>query len=284
MSKKISIITINYNNLEGLKRTVESVVNQTWQEFEYIVIDGGSTDGSAEYIESQNGKIDYWVSEPDNGIYNAMNKGIEKATGEYLLFLNSGDYLFTNKTLKENVKYIKNYDFIFFNIQIVGIKSPYIYSCPNTLIFSDLYFGSLPHQSSFIKKELFQKIGLYDEGLRIVSDWKFFIIALYKYHCTYIKINKTFAAFHSGGISSQFDNLIERDLVLKEYFSEYYQDYNELKKIRSELVENRNILESNRFKMLSEIEKSFIGKKIISILFRIFILFFTKNKIKDFLN
>jgi glycosyltransferase involved in cell wall biosynthesis len=91
---KLSIITINYNNLEGLQRTVESVVNQTWQEFEYIVIDGGSTDGSADFIESQSETIDYWVSEPDKGIYNAMNKGIAKASGEYLLFLNSGDHLF----------------------------------------------------------------------------------------------------------------------------------------------------------------------------------------------
>jgi glycosyltransferase involved in cell wall biosynthesis len=75
---KLSIITINYNNLDGLKRTFESVVNQTWQEFEYIIIDGGSTDGSAEFIESQAGNIDYWVSEPDRGIYNAMNKRILK--------------------------------------------------------------------------------------------------------------------------------------------------------------------------------------------------------------
>ena len=77
---KLTIITINFNNLEGLKRTIESVVNQTWQEFEYIVIDGGSTDESAQYIEIQSANIDYWVSEPDAGIYNAMNKGIAKAS------------------------------------------------------------------------------------------------------------------------------------------------------------------------------------------------------------
>ena len=81
MNKKLSIVTINYNNLEGLIKTMESVVNQTWKEFEFIVIDGGSTDGSAAYIESQSGNIDYWVSEKDAGIYNAMNKGIARATG-----------------------------------------------------------------------------------------------------------------------------------------------------------------------------------------------------------
>lgn len=281
---KLSIITINLNNVVGLKRTVESVLSQTWQDFEYIVIDGGSTDGSVEFIKQKSNSIDFWISEKDSGIYNAMNKGIRKATGEYLLFLNSGDYLFTNEVLKENVKYFKEYDLICFNIKVIGIESPYIYSFPNELIFSDLYFGSLPHQSTFIKKELFQKIGLYDEGLKIVSDWKFFIIALFKYHCTYIKINKTFATFYLGGVSSQFDNLDERDSVLKEYFKEYFQDYNELKKIRGELEGNRKKLTSNRFKMLSEIEKSYGGRKLFSLLFRIYIIFFSKNKLKDFLS
>ena len=116
---KLTIITINYNNLEGLKRTVESVINQTWQEFEYIIIDGGSSDGSAEYIESQSGNIDYWVSEPDKGIYNAMNKGIVIATGEYLLFLNSGDHLLNNEGLQKAIIEVCNYDLVFFDIQIV---------------------------------------------------------------------------------------------------------------------------------------------------------------------
>ena len=105
---KISIITINYNNLEGLKRTMESVVNQTWREFEYIVIDGGSTDRSAAYIASQSENIDYWVSEPDNGIYNAMNKGIAKATGEYLLFLNSGDSFYDANVLQNVSNFFNN--------------------------------------------------------------------------------------------------------------------------------------------------------------------------------
>ena len=84
---KLSIITINYNNLEGLKKTFESVFMQTYQDFEYIVIDGGSTDGSKEYIAENTDKINHWVSEPDKGVYHAMNKGIVKASGEYLLFI-----------------------------------------------------------------------------------------------------------------------------------------------------------------------------------------------------
>ena len=95
----ISVITINFNERVGLERTFESVFNQTFQDFEYIVIDGGSNDGSKELIEENTEKISYWISEPDKGIYNAMNKGISVAKGDYLLFLNSGDILYKNDVL-----------------------------------------------------------------------------------------------------------------------------------------------------------------------------------------
>jgi glycosyltransferase involved in cell wall biosynthesis len=88
---KLSVITINYNNAIGLRKTIESVVNQTFRDYEYIIIDGGSTDGSVDVIKEYADKIDYWVSEPDKGIYNAMNKGVAAAHGEYTNFLNSGD-------------------------------------------------------------------------------------------------------------------------------------------------------------------------------------------------
>ena len=86
---KLSIITINYNNCDGLRKTIESVIAQTTRDFEYIVIDGGSTDGSVDVIKEYADYIDYWVSEPDKGIYNAMNKGTRAAHGDFLLFLNS---------------------------------------------------------------------------------------------------------------------------------------------------------------------------------------------------
>ena len=88
---KLSIITINYNNREGLKKTINSVINQTFRDFEYILIDGGSEDGSKEIILQHEAQFSYWRSEKDHGIYNAMNKGILAAKGDYLLFLNSGD-------------------------------------------------------------------------------------------------------------------------------------------------------------------------------------------------
>ena len=273
---KLSIITINYNNLEGLKRTVESVVNQTWQEFEYIIIDGGSTDGSATYIKSQKEHFDYWVSEPDKGIYNAMNKGIAKATGEYLLFLNSGDHFYNNEVLQVNHKHIAGYDLVYFDLEMIGVNLTKTVSLPNNLRFSDMFFQTLPHPSTFIKKELFTIVGLYDESLKIVSDWKFFILALFKHKCSYKKVEVTVATFYLGGLSSQIDYLEERNQVMEEYFKEHMLDCEELNI-------NRKLINTNRFKMLSEIENILIGKKIISVFFRTYVLLFSKKKLKEIL-
>ena len=93
---KLSIITINYNNKEGLQRTIDSVIGQTWHDFEWIIIDGGSKDGSKELIEQYQQYFAYWCSEPDKGVYNAMNKGIKHAQGEYLLFLKIHTFVFHN--------------------------------------------------------------------------------------------------------------------------------------------------------------------------------------------
>lgn len=246
---KISIITINYNNLEGLKKTVESIINQTWQEFEYIIIDGGSTDGSAEYLEACKYKFDYLVSEKDSGIYNAMNKGIKAATGEYLLFLNSGDYLYSNMTLQENERNIADYDLVYFNIELTDGKSSRIVSYPEKLSFSYFYLGTICHQSTLIKKTLFEIVGLYDENLKLVSDWKFFILALFRFNCSYVKVDTIFVTYDLDGISSDLANEKvlekERKYVLNSDFIGYIEDMNqlfELKKIVSNLRESRKII------------------------------------------
>ena len=234
---KLSIITINYNNLDGLKKTIESVVNQTWREFEYIVIDGGSSDGSAEYLESQNENINYWVSEPDKGIYNAMNKGILKATGEYLLFLNSGDHFYSSEVLGLNQKSLNLYDIIYFNLHVVDKNKNFVKNYPDELLFSYFIEDSLPHPSTMIKAGLFSTIGLYDENLTIVSDWKFFIVALFKYNCTYLMVNQTLSVFYLDGISSDFTNqeiqFNEREEVLNSDFKNLMADLKELNKLRT---------------------------------------------------
>lgn len=248
MPTKLTIITINYNNLEGLKRTMESVINQTWQEFEYIVIDGGSTDRSAEYIESQNGNIDYWVSEPDKGIYNAMNKGIAKATGEYLLFLNSGDHLNDSTVLEKINVHLKDEEMIYFNIREIRGNSMWIKKCPQEITFSHLFRFTIPHQSTFIQKSLFERVGLYDENLKIVSDWKFFILAFSKYNATYIYVDDDFSTYYLDGISTHEHNLnqmlAEREYVFDSEFSIFKneaKEYLKLKFIIGNLKKSRKI-------------------------------------------
>jgi glycosyltransferase involved in cell wall biosynthesis len=259
-------------------------VNQTWQEFEYIVIDGGSTDGSAEYINTQSAHIDYWVSEPDAGIYNAMNKGIAKATGEYLLFLNSGDHFYSNTVLEENHSNFNTFDLIYFNVQNVGYNFSKIVSYPDKLRFSDLFSGILSHQATLFKKTLFDTLGMYDENLKIVSDWKFMILAFFKHNCSYLKVNEVMSTFYLDGISTLTDFSFEKDQVLKEYFSDYFLDYKELEKSRIVIENNKKILESNRFKMLSEMEQTALGRKTASFFLRMYIIVFSKKNLKGLLN
>lgn len=251
---KLSIITINYNNLEGLQRTIASVVNQTWKEFEYIVIDGGSTDGSGEYIASQTKNIDYWVSEPDKGIYNAMNKGIAKATGEYLLFLNSGDHFCSSTVLQENQSRIANHDLIYFNINVIDDKNTFLKKYPVQLSFSYFIKDTLPHPATFIKASLFTKFGMYDESLKIVSDWKFFIESICKFNCSYLRIDETLTTFYFDGLSSVPQNkaLIfeEKQKVLKSGFQTFIHDNDELLALKSLLS---NLRESRKIKILMKL-------------------------------
>lgn len=245
---KLSIITINYNNFEGLKRTFESVVNQTWQEFEYIIIDGGSSDGSAEYIDARKDKVDYWISESDKGVYNAMNKGILKATGDYLLFLNSGDHFYNNEVLERSADYLTTKDLIYFSLHIVQNENSWIRKYTDKVSFSYLVEDTLPHPATFIKANLFAKFGLFDEDLKIVSDWKFFIETICKHNATYKRIDEVLSTFYLDGLSSDPKNSelikMEKQQVLRSGFSAYLDDItqlNILKKIISNLKKSKKV-------------------------------------------
>lgn len=200
---KLSIITVNLNNKSGLQKTIDSVISQTYKDFEWIIIDGGSTDGSKELIEKYSSYITYWVSEPDKGIYNAMNKGIKVAKGEYCLFLNSGDGLVSSDVLKKVFQRNISTDIINGNLIILsnpirrdyGIHSDYISGY-------DLIKGNLNHPSTFIRKSLFEQYGLYDESLKIVSDWKFFFYTIVIKGCSVKYINEDIAFFNTNGISN----------------------------------------------------------------------------------
>lgn len=212
---KLSIITINLNNKEGLQKTIDSVMSQTCKDFEWIVIDGGSDDGSRELIEKYDENINYWVSEPDKGIYNAMNKGIVKSNGEYLLFLNSGDYLYNEQVIDSVFNKIGLADFyVGFQLQGKRIIKVNIDTTKN-LIFT-LCNYPLPHQSLFIKKNVFKKYGLYREDLKIFSDWVFSFQTLILGNSSIENLNFIVSVFDISGISSTKDALPEWNSYKKE--------------------------------------------------------------------
>jgi glycosyltransferase involved in cell wall biosynthesis len=219
---QLSIITINKDNAVGLEKTIQSVVEQTFDDFEYIVIDGASSDGSVEIIKKYADKITYWVSEPDTGIYNAMNKGIKKAQGDYCLFLNSGDWLIEQNTIRNVFNEIKSCpgsDIYYSNHQNQDNKIVFI---PKLLSIEYFIRASISHPNSIIKRELFFKHGFYNENFKIVSDWEFFLFEfwIHKSRFTHIKTNVTL--FDTNGISStQFEKTrSERELVLSDMFKE----------------------------------------------------------------
>ena len=215
---KLSIITINLNNAEGLRKTIESVVYQTSVDYEYIVVDGASTDGSVEVIKQFEDKITYWVSEPDKGIYNAMNKGIHKATGDYCLFLNSGDWLADNLVISDfcNLRYkeeIVSGNIYLSDNKIIELKKAV---CSKDLTYDVLLNSVVYHQSTFIKRTLFDIYGLYSEKYRIISDWEFFIKTLIVGNCTYTNFDRIIAYYDLNGISAQkgeLNDLQERERV-----------------------------------------------------------------------
>ena len=195
---KLSVITINYNNRDGMRQTIESVVGQTFRDFEYIVIDGGSTDGSVDVIKEYADKIDYWVSEKDKGIYNAMNKGVAVAHGEYTQFLNSGDYLCDKDVLEKVFAHNFTEDIVCGNI--ITLKGGGMIA-PESVTMEYFIKGSLPHPSAFIKRELFDT-HLYDEQYKISGDWEFFIYHLIIKNASYKSINLNVTVFDTNGISS----------------------------------------------------------------------------------
>ena len=196
-----SIITINFNNCDGLRRTIESVVNQTNADYEYIVIDGGSTDGSVDVIQKYSDRISYWVSEKDDGIYNAMNKGVRHAHGDYCLFLNSGDSFYDKHVLNDNLLSDSKCDIVVG--RLVSDSDGRELCSPPSYDISMYYFytSTLPHQASFIKTKLLKQYP-YDESLKIVSDWKFFVDMIIIHQCSVRFVDIKIAKFDMNGVST----------------------------------------------------------------------------------
>ena len=241
---KVSIITINYNDLKGLQKTVESVQEQTFKEFEHIIIDGGSKDGSAAYLKEYSDWFNYWISESDRGVYHAMNKGIAQASGEYLLFLNAGDHLHNASALEKAVSFLTGISIVYFDLEVVEQEKRFVKTYPDILSFTYFVEDTLPHPSSFIKKDAFAKAGLYREDFKILSDWKFFIDAICKHQMSYRRVPQVLSTFYIGGISSDPKNRSikhdERQEVLQSNYAVYYQDIEDTLRYKNIVANFRN--------------------------------------------
>ena len=238
---KFSVITINYNHKEGLIHTIKSVLCQTCTDFEYIIIDGGSTDGSAEVIKEYDKAIAYWVSEKDNGVYHAMNKGVAQAHGDYLIFMNSGDCFHSSDVLSSVANYQEE---IICGKVLKGISTKPSGHHKPTITIVDLIRGSLPHQAMFIKRELMAKHP-YDENYKILSDWKFCIESIVFDNCSFRNCDIIIANYDTSGISTNSNGLLpkEREIILKEMFPpRIIADYERLAPVDDELLDQSLLL------------------------------------------
>ena len=263
MNTKISIITINYNNKEGLANTIKSVLSQTYLNLEYIVIDGASKDGSEDIIKAAKKNISYCISEQDTGVYNAQNKGIKKATGDYCLFLNSGDLFYNVHSVEDLVNSSKGYDIVYGNIIFKSGNFELIHDYPSILSFEYFIKDTIPHPGTLIRRSLFNEYGLYKEDIKICADWAFFIDAICKHNVRYYHLNKPIAIFLLGGISSRKDSVENITAEKNKYLLEQYPAFIEEFK-RSQLYKNKlNLLKRSRLIRLI----SFFSKKIETVLF-----------------
>lgn len=210
MSKnRISVITINYNNLQGLKRTLPSILSQTYTGYELIVIDGGSTDGSKEYLQAID-RIDYLESKPDRGIYHAMNKAVQAAHGEYCIFMNSGDTFFSPQALENVVYKLHDYDFITGCATVLDGQNTYTWYPPTELSYDLFLANTLNHQATFNRTALLKE-NPFNENFKIVSDWELFVRLFLTKKCTFLPITDMIAIYYLDGISSLNKGVCEEE-------------------------------------------------------------------------
>ena len=229
----LSIITINYNNAQGLLKTLNSVLTQTYTDFEHVIVDGASTDNAVEIIQqyevdaTARGIKVVWVSENDKGIYNAMNKGIKMASGEYIQILNSGDCLSVDTvvndmlaSLKEKeypeILYgnmLKTVDWKTYQRDNCGANSEYT---PNSFLY--FYNGTLNHDCAYIKRSLFARFGYYNEEMKICSDWEWYVRAIVLGNISPIYVNIDVTIFDMNGVS---ESVGKNKHIIKQERSEY---------------------------------------------------------------
>lgn len=215
---KLSVITVNYNNKKGLEATINSVISQKYLDFEFIIVDGNSNDGSKDIIYKKRNYITKWINEPDSGIYNAMNKGVKMSTGDYLIFMNSGDEFYDTQVLDKIAKVLlqANEVGVCTGITYNNDKSSSFWYPPKNLTLYYFLSSSISHQASFIRRDLLLKFP-YNEKNRIVSDWEFWIRSIILADCGYKTTDIVICKYDRSGMSNtQYGKLMsEREEVKK---------------------------------------------------------------------
>jgi glycosyltransferase involved in cell wall biosynthesis len=245
---KVSIITINLNNAAGLRRTIESVIGQSYKNYELLIIDGGSTDESVAVMEKYANACSFLVSEKDKGIYFAQNKGIYHATGEYVFFLNSGDEFYNADVLEQVFSAPKSaaVDIIYGDIRLAkGGSQIRTKTYPVKLSHYYLLTDNVAHQSQFIRRQLFADFGDYDTSYKIVADYELFVRFVYKHHISTEHMAVIISIYNLDGISAEKEHvqriLAERKRVQQLYMPSIlvwmYQAYADF--LQSRLYKNR---------------------------------------------
>lgn len=200
MKKLVSIITVSYNAAKTIEQTIRSVINQTYDSIEYIIIDGGSTDGTVDIIKKYEDQITYWVSEPDKGIYDAMNKGIAHAKGDIIGIINSDDW-YEIDAIEQVVQYYEEGEKVYHgairNYQEDGVT----FITPATKSLERLKRGMVVnHPAMFVNKEVYERYGAFSLEYRIAADWDF-TLKVHMQGVSFIRIDKILANFRLGGVS-----------------------------------------------------------------------------------
>ncbi len=217
----LSVITVVYNNVDHIERTMLSVLNQTYPHIEYIVIDGASTDGTLPVIEKYEARITKLVSEPDNGIYDAMNKGLALATGDYVLFMNSGDEIYAPETVSNVFESADNADIYYGETEMINDQGESLgqrrHKAPADFNWRSYKYGmSVSHQAIYIKRALVEP---YDAQYQLSADIDWIIRAAKKAK-TIVNVNQYVAKYLVGGMSKakHRQSLQERFDIMKRYY------------------------------------------------------------------
>lgn len=232
---KISVITVCKNAEDTIEKSIATVVNQSYENIEHIIIDGGSEDKTLEIIDKYRDNITYFLSEPDHSIYDAMNKGIKASAGEIVYFLNTNDYLYDEDVIKDVVELFRKTKagIVFGNISFLdengNQKELRSYAEVDKLFLTS---EGICHQCIFYKREVLQKCGNYDENFRIIADYDLNLKAIMRYEVKTRHFDRTIAHFTLGGISNneKYHQQLEKEkeLLLNKYFKPYHFSANKI--------------------------------------------------------